>query len=45
MEKDNWLLKRYYNKNPQMKRQEEWRQKQIEVYYKMGRPLFKIRKY
>jgi hypothetical protein len=24
-----------------MKKQEKWRQKQIDIYYKKGRPIFK----
>jgi hypothetical protein len=34
----------FYRKHPQMRIQEMWRQKQIEIYYIKGRPLYKIKK-
>lgn len=30
----------YYKKYPEMRKQERWRQKQVEIYYLTGRPIF-----
>lgn len=46
MEKKNSKsIEDFYREHPQMRIQEIWRQKQIEIYYIKGRPLYKIKKF
>lgn len=40
MKEEDDRISEYYRKYPEMKKQEIWRQKQIEIYYLTGRPLF-----
>jgi len=38
------MLKRDPKLTEAIRKQEEWRQKQIDIYYRNGRPLYKVDK-